>query len=281
MSSCIYVVATPIGHLDDFSPRARHVLEEADVIAAEDTRHSRQLLSHFGIHGKELVSYYDEVEQKRSVQLIDRLSASELTLALISDAGTPCISDPGYRLIKLAHEAGIPVHPIPGASSLSSLVSVSGLPTDRLLFVGFLPSKEKACTDEIVSWVAGARSIVFYVAMRRLEKVLRWIQGVYPDAIVCIGRELTKVHEEVFTLPISQTIERIAAKSILKGEATVMVYLSETAKQLDRTSLEEMISKDLQNGATFKDLWKAYSAFGIARSDLYQMMLAIKQKEKV
>lgn len=280
MNSCIYVIATPIGNLEDFSPRAKRILAEADLIAAEDTRRSRQLLSHFGISGKELVSYYDEVEQVRAAHLIERLQSEDLSLALISDAGTPCISDPGYRLLKLAHCSAIPVHPVPGASSFTALVSVSGLPSDRLLFVGFLPSKKKACIDEVKSWSSGAKSVVFYVAMRRLEKSLSWIREVHPQAMVCVGRELTKMHEEVFTCSIDEAVEVVSQKEVLKGEATVMVHFSADDRPLDLAGLSAMIAQDLDKGATFKDLWKAYASLGVGRSELYQMMLEHKRSKE-
>ena len=148
----IFIVATPIGNLDDLTPRALATLRNVDIIAAEDTRNTRKLLTHFNIQGKELVSYHDHVEDTRSEQLVERLLRDGLSLALVSDAGTPCVADPGYRLVRHAKQNGIKVHPVPGASALTSLVSASGLPSDRVLFVGFLPVKESDIRREIQSW---------------------------------------------------------------------------------------------------------------------------------
>lgn len=282
MSPAIFVVSTPIGNLNDVSQRCTQTLDAVDIIAAEDTRRARQLLNHLGIQKKEVISYYDEVEEEKSSWLCERLLREEKTLALISDAGTPCISDPGYRLIKAAHDRGIAVHPVPGASSLTALVSCSGLPSDRFLFVGFLPNKKQALLDEIKSWRAAAHTIVFYSATRRLAKTLKAIAGVYAQAKVCVGRELTKIHEEIFTLPVDRAIEFVESHETLKGEATVVVYVPKDKAALSTESKEnlvEMLEKDMAGGATFKDLLAIYKDSGLSRSELYQMMLDIKHKD--
>ncbi len=146
----VFVVATPIGNLDDMTPRAIATLKNVAIIAAEDTRNTRKLLTHFGILGKELVSYHDHGEEERAASLLDRIESDNLALAIVSDAGTPCVADPGYRLVKMAKERGIKVHPIPGASAVTSLISASGLPSNRFTFVGFLPTKSTSLREALI-----------------------------------------------------------------------------------------------------------------------------------
>ena len=278
MNPVIYVVATPIGNLDDLSSRAIRVLQEVDLIAAEDTRRARQLLSHLGIQKKEVVSYYDQVEVSKAASLIERLEQQSQSMALISDAGTPGISDPGYRLIKLAHEREIKVHPIPGPSALTALVSASGLPNDRLLFVGFLPPKSKALKDELASWRPTRASILFFEATRRLEKTLRAVKEVYPEAQVCIGRELTKMYEDIITGSIDQVLEAVASQTNFKGEAVVMLWLgNHSCANVDITQLTDSLRADLQAGKSFRDILIAYKDLGIPKSELYQKLLEIKE----
>ena len=188
----LYMVATPIGNLDDMTPRAKRVLAEADLIAAEDTRTTRKLLTHFGIQGKKLVSYHDHGETEQAERLIDQVEGGGLKLAIVSDAGTPGISDPGYRIAAAARARGLSVVPIAGPSALTALVSASGLPSDRLLFVGFPPQRAQALKTEIASWRGLRASIVFFEATRRLGRTLAAIAEEYPEARVAVGRELTK-----------------------------------------------------------------------------------------
>lgn len=278
----IFVVGTPIGNLEDLTPRAQKVLAGADIIAAEDTRETKKLLSHLGITGKRLYSYQDHGEAARAEQLIKTVLEGQLSLALVTDAGTPCISDPGYRLVAAAKAAGIPVHPIPGASALTALASAAGLPTDRLLFVGFLPTKESAMKTEIESWRTMRASIVFFESTRRLDKTLHRIGEIYPEAQLSIGRELTKLFEEIVTLDLPSAKEWLSSHKTLKGEATVMVHLPESARAValpDSDDLETEALDAFVRGATLKDLLIAYKDRGLKRPALYQLLLRAKQRQ--
>jgi 16S rRNA (cytidine1402-2'-O)-methyltransferase len=281
--TAVFIVGTPIGNLSDMSPRAISTLRNVNIIAAEDTRNTRKLLAHFGITGKDLVSYHDHGEESRAASLLDRLQTDNLTLALVSDAGTPCVADPGYRLVRMAKSRNIPVHPIPGPSAVTSLVSASGLPSDRFTFVGFLPQKEKNLASEIESWSQCKGSIVFFDPTRKLASSLAAIQLVYPNAEVSIGRELTKLFEEIVTLPIAEAYDWVKGHSVLKGEVVVMITLgvNEADQHLeDAANARDMIIKGaklgFQSGKTLKDMLKEYSGLGMNRSDLYQLLLSIK-----
>lgn len=282
----VFVVATPIGNLEDLTPRARQVLASVDIIAAEDTRRTRQLLSHCGIRGKRLVSYHDHGEARRASALIAEIEAKGLSLAVVSDAGTPAVADPGYRIAAAARTAGIKVHPIPGPSALTALVSASGLPSDRLLFVGFLPERSVPLRQEIEGWATlqglGRTSVVFFAPTRRLAAILNVVSDCHPSARVAIGRELTKLHEEVEVMAVTEALEWLRAHTTLKGEATVMVDPGEppaaefTDAESLRTQLLSAARRDFAGGATLKDLLIKYREHGFKRAELYDLLLAAK-----
>ncbi|HEV2331959.1 MAG TPA: 16S rRNA (cytidine(1402)-2'-O)-methyltransferase [Gammaproteobacteria bacterium] len=219
----LYVVATPIGNLDDISPRALKVLADADLVAAEDTRHSGALLAHFGIRTR-LVSLHEHNEAERAAWLLERLQGGA-DVALVSDAGTPLISDPGFDLVRAARRAGIVVSPIPGASALVAALSVSGLPTDRFVFEGFLPSKSAARRERLELLAAETRTLVFYESVHRLAESLEDMAAVFGGARAAVlARELTKLHEGVREAPLAE-LARWAAEdpAAAKGEVVVMV----------------------------------------------------------
>lgn len=278
----LYVVATPIGNLDDMTPRAIATLKNVDIIAAEDTRNTRKLLTHFNISGAELISYHDHVEDERSDKLIRRMIKEGVSIALVSDAGTPCVADPGYRLVKLAKEHGIKVHPVPGASALTSLISASGLPSDRVLFIGFLPTKSSDLRREVQSWSKTNAAIVYFEPTRRLEVSLSVIAEIYPNAEVAIGRELTKLYEEIETKPVSEAISWLQGHSVLKGEAVVMVHMgvaaqgSEAQNDLLINQAKAAAVRGFSSGKSLKDLLKELGGLGLSRTELYQLLLAVK-----
>lgn len=280
--SAIYVVATPIGNLDDLTLRAIKVLKNVDIIAAEDTRRARQLLQHIGREKAEVISYFDHVEREKAPQLVDRILEQKLSMALISDAGTPCISDPGYHLVREAKKRGVMVHPVPGPSALTALVSASGLPSDRLLFVGFLPTKKMALEKEIASWKNLDASIVFYENPRRLKVCLSYIQEIYPNAELSIGRELTKLHEEILLTDPQGAMAWCNDHDFLKGEAVVMLRLGQLpsdtpeAKEDLRSTLLHEARQKFEQDATLKDLLGLYRDRGLSRSELYQLLLEAK-----
>lgn len=284
--SVIYVVATPIGNLDDISQRAIRILKNVDLIAAEDTRRARTLLQQIGREKVEIVSYYDQVEKEKSIQLVERLQNEVLSLALISDAGTPCISDPGYRLIKEARRVGITVHPIPGPSALTALVSASGLPSDRLLFIGFLPSKRSALTKEVKSWAQFDASIIFYEAPRRLKQTLAVIEEFYPQAELVVGRELTKLHEEIISTDIPGAKAWCQDHEFLKGEASVMLRIGAKGPPgaVDLEDLRGQLGREASDlfaqGSTLKDLLQLFKDRGLTRGELYQLLLQSKERDR-
>jgi len=193
----LYVVATPIGNLGDISQRALDTLRQVDLIAAEDTRHSRKLLAHYGIDTP-MQPLHEHNEERQVPRLLAHLQSGR-SLALISDAGTPLLSDPGYRLISAAHDAAIQPVPVPGASALAAMLSVAGLPVDHFVFEGFLPAKPAARAKRLAALTGETRSLVFYESSHRILDSLRAMQAAFGDHRFCsIGRELTKRHESIY-----------------------------------------------------------------------------------
>lgn len=270
----LFVVATPIGNLEDMTIRAVRVLKEAGLIAAEDTRHTKKLLVHFGIDTP-LTSYHEHNEREKAAQIVEKL-LSGTDVALVSDAGTPGISDPGYRLVGLAVEKGIRIVPVPGASAIISLVSVSGLPTDEFSFKGFLPSKEGELKCLLQGLKGGAATTIFYESPRRLRRSLELVLETLGDIHVVIGRELTKMHEEIMRGKVSELLDHIPKE--VKGEITLILRTEEELVSFDyRERLEELLA----SGAKLGDAVKAVAAdSGIPRSEVYKEALAIKERLK-
>ena len=216
----LYVVATPIGNLEDVSERALRVLREVDRIAAEDTRRTGKLLAHYGID-KPLTSYHDAAERRKAPELVAELSSGK-SLALVSDAGTPLISDPGYRLVRAALDAGVSVVPIPGASALTALLSVAGFATDRFVFEGFLPQREGRRRRRLEALRGEPRTVVFYESPHHVERTLAEIEQILGDRPIVVGRELTKLFEEIQRGTVSSVRAEIAAKPP-RGEYTLVL----------------------------------------------------------
>lgn len=219
----LHVVATPIGNLADLSPRALDVLGKADAICAEDTRHTRQLLAHFGLE-RPLVALHEHNEEAQSARLVERLQSGE-SLALVSDAGTPLVSDPGYRLVRAARAAGIRVSPVPGPSALIAALSVAGLASDRFSFEGFLPARAGARRERLQSLAAEPRTLVFYESSHRIVDSLEAMVGAFgPERPAVVARELTKLFETVLDGTLGELRERVAADANQqKGEFVVIV----------------------------------------------------------
>jgi 16S rRNA (cytidine1402-2'-O)-methyltransferase len=216
----LYVVATPIGNLEDITLRAIRVLKECDVVAAEDTRRSGQLLKHFGI-SKPLLSYFQFNEARRSEEIIDRLRRGE-KVALVTDAGSPGISDPGERVVKATIAAGFRVEAVPGACALVAGLTASGLPTDEFHFIGFLPHKSGQRRNKLESLKAFEGTLVLYESPYRIEKVLVELNEVFPERQVVLARELTKKFEEFLRGTPAELLEQTKKRS-LKGEFVVMI----------------------------------------------------------
>lgn len=237
----LYIVATPLGNLEDLTFRAVEVLRGVAVVACEDTRHSRKLLAHYGI-GAKVLSCHDHNEES-SARQITALLESGLDVALISDAGTPGISDPGYRAVSLAAARGLDVTPVPGPSALAAAVSVSGLPTDRFLFAGFLPPKTSALKVTLQELAAIKATLVFYCPARRLLTALNAIHEVIGDRRAVICREMTKVHEQVSRGRVSDLSGKMESGEIpSKGEA---VLLLEGAEREGTVGSGENLAQDV------------------------------------
>jgi 16S rRNA (cytidine1402-2'-O)-methyltransferase len=219
----LYVVATPIGNLADISLRAKEVLSSVDLVAAEDTRHSRKLLTRLGLD-KKLISLHEHNEIARVPRIIEMLTAGHC-VALISDAGTPLLSDPGYRLLKAVREQGLQAMPVPGPSALTAALSIAGLPTDKFVFEGFLPAKSGARTGQLKALLAEPRTMVFYEAPHRLRKALDDMSQIFGgDRSVCVAREMTKQYETIY----NGTLDELAAQAkddrdMCRGELVIVV----------------------------------------------------------
>ncbi len=220
-TAVLYIVGTPIGNLEDITLRALKTLAAVDWIAAEDTRHTRKLLSRCEIGGKRLESYHDHNKEARTPGLLRRLEQGE-SVALVTDAGTPGLSDPGYYLVKRAIEAGIPVVPIPGPSALTAALSSSGLPTDRFAFEGFLPVKSGRRRKRLEALSREPRTVVLFESPHRIAKLLSELKELMGERRVVVARELTKIHEEFVRGTAREVAERIAEKKA-RGEYVVLI----------------------------------------------------------
>ncbi|MBI2149914.1 MAG: 16S rRNA (cytidine(1402)-2'-O)-methyltransferase [Acidobacteria bacterium] len=233
----LFVVATPIGNLQDISVRALEILRQVDLIACEDTRLTIKLLNHFGIR-KPLTSYHEFNEEKKAEDLARQLAANA-NVALVSDAGTPAISGPGYRLVRLCRERGIPIVAIPGPNAAVTALSASGLPAGEFLFAGFLPSKKSARREKLASLANITCTLVFYEAPHRIEGTLQDIQEVLGDRAVCLAREITKIHEEYLFGRLSQVKDQVKPL----GEFVVVVSGATEVREAAPVTREEVLKK--------------------------------------
>ena len=217
----LYVVATPIGNKDDITVRALTVFREVDLIAAEDTRKTRRFLASHDIKSK-LVSYHEHNEEKRTPQLIQKLNSGH-TVALVSNAGTPLVSDPGYRLIETAISHKIDVVPIPGVSAAIAALSVAGLPTEAFVFIGFLPKKKGKRLKQLQALATGDRTLIFYESPGRILALLQDIIKIMGDRRGALAREMTKLHEEFLRGRLSEIEQNLQERTGIKGECTLLV----------------------------------------------------------
>src|SRR3954453_17693235 len=221
MPGLLYVVATPIGNLEAITCRPRRVLGEADLIACEDTRQTRKLLDRYNIH-KPTISYHDHNEQERTEDLAARLIAGAV-IALVSDAGMPLVSDPGYRLVRAAIDAGISVQPLPGPSASLTALAASGLPTDAFHFGGFLPAKNGQRAKLLESLAGEQATLIFYEAPHRILESLEAIEAALGPRPVVVAREITKMHEEFLRGTAAEIRAQLAARDAVKGEITLLI----------------------------------------------------------
>jgi 16S rRNA (cytidine1402-2'-O)-methyltransferase len=262
----LYVVATPIGNLEDMTHRAVSLLASADIVAAEDTRRSRVLLDHYGV-GTPLLSLHEHNEQERTPELIERIRAGRV-VALISDAGTPLISDPGYRLVNAVVEAGLAVVPIPGPSALTAALSVAGLPTDRFVFEGFLPSRSLARRKRLDALVSESRTVVLFESSHRVNDCLRDLAALFAGRKVVICRELTKQFETVLRGTPGELLARLEEdRNQTRGEFVLLLEgASEAVDTVDGLELARALLEFLPASQAAR---VAARVTGSARRELY------------
>jgi len=267
MSGTLYVVATPIGNLEDITYRAVRMLREADLIACEDTRQTRKLLDHYGI-AKPLVSYHEHNEAARSEELVAKIQAGA-SVALVSDAGIPLISDPGYRVVHAAIGAGIPVVPIPGPSAVLAALVASGLPTDAFTFGGFLPAKSGQRERLLEHLREETATSIFYEAPHRIVEALETIEKVLGERPVVVARELTKLHEEILRGTAAEVRSALAARPAVKGEITLLI--GKGATQAATTSIEDAVDEYMRGGLSRMEAMKKVARERrISKRDVYR-----------
>jgi 16S rRNA (cytidine1402-2'-O)-methyltransferase len=269
MPGRLYVVATPIGNLEDITYRAVRVLGEVDLIACEDTRQTRKLLDHYGIQ-KPAVSYHEHNETERAEELAERLREGA-AIALVSDAGAPLVSDPGYRLVRAAIERGIAVYPIPGPSAVVAALSASGLPTDSFRFAGFLPHKPGQRMKALDAIADEHATVIFYEAPHRILESLEAVEQALGDRPVVVAREITKIHEEF--LRGTATEVRAASRDSVKGEITLLIGKA-TAPPPDDTPLEEAVGALERVGVPRMEAIKQVARRrGLPKREVYDQLL--------
>lgn len=278
MAGKLYIVATPIGNLEDITFRAVRILKQVDFIACEDTRHAVKLMSRYEINTR-LTSYHEHNEKEKSEQLLYELLASS-DIAVISDAGTPLISDPGFRLIHLAIENNIEVVSIPGPSSLLTALTSSGLPVDRFCYMGFPPRTEKKLGEFLAGIAQYSQTIVVFESARRTARTLRGILTNMGDRRIAICRELTKLHEEVLRGNVSELLDIIDNKDNLKGEVTLVIEgyrgNGEDSSSLNLKNVENRLKSLRKLGLSLKDAVKvANEDYEVQRNQIYEIALSI------
>lgn len=278
MKAGLYIVSTPIGNLEDITIRALEVLKGVDLIACEDTRITKKLLSRYAVT-KPLVSYHEHNEIKKAGELVSFLEEGK-SLALVSDAGTPGVSDPGYRLVKLASERGIPVFSIPGPSAALAALSVSGLPTSSFAFFGFPPRTAKALTKYLSGIKDYPETLIFYESPKRVLKTLKAMLEVLGDRYISVCRELTKLYEETVRGNISEVIKILEQRKEIKGEITLVIEgASESKGELDLQTIDGYLIELKEKGSSLKDAVKSVSEkAGYSKSKTYKRALRIWDK---
>lgn len=276
MSGTLYLVATPIGNLEDITHRAIRVLGEVDIIACEDTRHTKKLLNHYGITTR-TISYHEHNERERATELLEQLQAGR-NVAVVTDAGTPAISDPGYRLTKLAIAAGIAVVPVPGANALTAALVASGLPTDEFFFGGFLPARSGARRTRLAELRSIPATLIFYEGPHRIAATLHDAREILGEREAVVARELTKLHEEVVRGRLSELADRFSAAENARGEMVLLIdrTIIATDDESEReTSVSELVEKLEGEGLDHRQaLKRAARELGLSRDEAYRRLVA-------
>jgi len=274
MPGTLYLVATPIGNLADITHRALQVLSDVDLIACEDTRHTHKLLNHYGISTK-TISYHEHNEQQRAAELIDRLKQGT-NIAVVSDAGTPSISDPGFRLVRAAIENEIVVVPVPGPSALITALIAAGLPTDEFFFAGFLPSRTGARRIRLTELQSIPGTLIFYEAPHRLAATLADAYEILGEREAVVARELTKLHEEIRRGLLSKLAADYMEKTDIRGEIVVLIDRHVLDLPMNQaTSVSTLVDQFERDGLDHRTaLKKAARELGLSRAEAYRKLLS-------
>ncbi len=277
----LYLVATPIGNLEDITQRALRVLAEVDLVACEDTRRTRVLLERFGIKAK-TTSYHEHNERERAAELCS-LMEDGASVAVVSDAGTPGINDPGFRLVRAAVERGLAVVPVPGAAAFVAALVASGLPTDQFFFGGFLPARTHARRARLAELRALPATLVFYEAPHRIGESLRDAREILGEREAVVARELTKVHEEVARGRLSELAERFSVEGAARGEMVLLIDRTAVAladEESGETSVAALVAEFEQEGLDQRAaLKRAARALGLSRDEAYRRLVSERARE--
>ena len=272
MPGTLYLVATPIGNLSDITHRALQVLRDVDLIACEDTRHTHKLLGHYGITTK-TISYHEHNEQQRAEQLIDQLKQGS-SIAVVSDAGTPAVSDPGFRLVRAAIENEVTVVPVPGPSALISALVAAGLPTDEFFFAGFLPARTNARRARLSELQSVPGTLIFYEAPHRLAATLKDAYELLGERDAVVARELTKMHEEIRRGRLSELSEHYEREDP-RGEIVVLIDRTVISAAPRQSSIAALVDQFEQDGMDQRAaLKKAARELGISRAEAYRKLIS-------
>ena len=276
LESAIYIVATPIGNLSDITLRALDVLAQVDVVAAEDTRHTRKLLDHHGISTR-MASLHEHNESERAMSMLEKVAAGG-SLALVSDAGTPLISDPGHVLVDLANQIGVKVVPVPGPSALTSALSVCGVPCGRFVFEGFLPAKKKAKMDVLRSYEFERKAVVFYESPHRILDTLELMFEAYGERVLGVARELTKRFETIRRDKLSAILEWVRNDLNQQKGEFVLVLDGSRVIELSATDVEKekMLTRLLLELPPKKASAVVADILGGSKKDIYNLALKLK-----
>ena len=280
MAGTLYLVATPIGNLADITHRALQILKDVDLIACEDTRHTHKLLQHYGIETK-TISYHEHNEQQRATELIDLLKQGS-NIAVVSDAGTPSISDPGFRLVRAAIESEVAVVPVPGPSALISALMAAGLPTDEFFFAGFLPARSNARRARLNELRSVPGTLIFYEAPHRLAATLKDVHEILGEREAVVARELTKLHEEIRRGRLSDLASHYGSEENPRGEIVVLIDRNVIGLARDTSaSIAALVDQFEQDGLDHRAaLKKAARELGLSRAEAYRKLITERSYTK-
>ena len=272
----LYIIATPIGNLQDISPRAAEILRQADIIACEDTRVSKKLFSLLGLPlDKKFIKYEDHTEEKQAQNLIDLINSGS-AVALISDAGSPLISDPGYKLVRKCREQNVYVTAVPGACAVITALQLSGLPTNRFMFAGFIPNKDKARTDLFNELKSIDTTLIFYETAPRLLKTLEQAEPIFKGREIAVARELTKMYEEVVGGSIAEVMQYFAQNEP-RGEFVLMIA-PPTEREYQIADVREILQKRLGETSLKTAVKEICAQYGLNKNEVYDLALELKNE---